>query len=68
MKLRFQAFVNGPKSFPLDANGVFQLASTNVATTYKEMKTLLSTGKVRALSVSNFNNNRVEDLLAKRRC
>lgn len=59
------AFKSGPKFFPLDANGVFQLTTTDAATTYKAMEKLLSTGKVRAVGVSNFNINRLEDLLAK---
>uniref|UniRef100_A0A093Y800 D-xylose reductase [NAD(P)H] n=1 Tax=Talaromyces marneffei PM1 TaxID=1077442 RepID=A0A093Y800_TALMA len=59
------AFKSGSKFFPLDANGVFQLTSTDVATTYNAMEKLLLTGKVRAIGVSNFNINRLEDLLSK---
>jgi diketogulonate reductase-like aldo/keto reductase len=33
--------------------------------TYKAMEKLLSTGKVRAIGVSNFTINRLEDLLSK---
>ncbi|EED23702.1 aldehyde reductase I (ARI), putative [Talaromyces stipitatus ATCC 10500] len=59
------AFKSGDKFFPLDKDGIFQLTNTDVGTTYKAMEKLLSTGKVRAIGVSNFNINRLEDLLSK---
>jgi diketogulonate reductase-like aldo/keto reductase len=61
-----RAFKAGPKFFPLDPNtGVFQLDEINPAATYRAMERLLSTGKVRAIGVSNFNKRRLQDLLSK---
>jgi diketogulonate reductase-like aldo/keto reductase len=59
------AFKRGDKLFPLDDEGVFQLADIDPAETYKAMEKLLDTGKVRAIGVSNFNVRRLEDLLSK---
>ncbi|KAL4974845.1 NADP-dependent oxidoreductase domain-containing protein [Aspergillus desertorum] len=59
------AFKSSDKWFPLDHNGVFQLADIDYVTTYKAMEKLLGTGKVRAIGVSNFNVRRLEDLLSK---
>ncbi|KAH8712028.1 GCY protein [Phaeosphaeriaceae sp. PMI808] len=58
---------NGKSSkwFPLRENGVFDLVNIDPATTYKAMEKLLSTGKVRAIGVSNFTINRLTDLLSK---
>jgi diketogulonate reductase-like aldo/keto reductase len=46
-------------------DGVFDLADIDPVTTYKAMEKLLSTGKVRAIGVSNFTINRLKDLLSK---
>ncbi|KAJ5480036.1 hypothetical protein N7530_005545 [Penicillium desertorum] len=59
------AFRGGDKWFPLDENGVFELADTDYITTYKAMEKLLATGKVKAIGVSNFNIRRLEELLSK---
>lgn len=59
------AFASGNKMFPLDERGVFKLEDTDPATTYKAMEKLLSSGKVKAIGVSNFNIRRLEDLLSK---
>ncbi|RAH74951.1 alcohol dehydrogenase [Aspergillus aculeatinus CBS 121060] len=59
------AFKPSPKWFPLDQNGVFELAPTDPVTTYKAMEKLLATGKVRAIGVSNFTTARLDDLLGK---
>lgn len=53
------------KWFPLRPNGLFDLTPIDPATTYKAMEALLSTGKVRAIGVSNFTANRLADLLSK---
>jgi diketogulonate reductase-like aldo/keto reductase len=53
------------KWFPLRKDGVFDLANIDPATTYKAMEKLLLTGKVRAIGVSNFTINRLNDLLSK---
>ncbi|EUC28825.1 hypothetical protein COCCADRAFT_40703 [Bipolaris zeicola 26-R-13] len=53
------------KWFPLRDDGVFDLVDIDPATTYKAMENLLSTGKVRAIGVSNFTINRLKDLLSK---
>jgi diketogulonate reductase-like aldo/keto reductase len=49
----------------LRPNGVFDLANIDPAETYKAMEKLLSTGKVRAIGVSNFTINKLDDLLSK---
>ncbi|KAL4948870.1 NADP-dependent oxidoreductase domain-containing protein [Aspergillus filifer] len=59
------AFKPSDKWFPLDDNGVFQLADIDYVTTYKAMEKLLATGKVRAIGVSNFNIRRLEELLGQ---
>ncbi|KAK5166577.1 uncharacterized protein LTR77_008120 [Saxophila tyrrhenica] len=59
------AFAAGDKWFPLNDDGVFKLEEIDPAVTYKAMEKLLSTGKVKAIGVSNFNIRRLEDLLGK---
>ncbi|GAB7334760.1 hypothetical protein MBLNU13_g06687t1 [Cladosporium sp. NU13] len=59
------AFAAGDKFFPLDSDGVFRLEDIDSAVTYKAMEKLLSTGKVKAIGVSNFNIRKLEDLLSK---
>ncbi|CAI6336209.1 unnamed protein product [Periconia digitata] len=60
------AFNGAPqKWFPLRQNGLFDLVSIDPAETYKAMEKLLSTGKVRAIGVSNFTANRLTNLLSK---
>jgi L-glyceraldehyde reductase len=44
---------------------VFDLIDIDPADTYKAMEKLVSTGKVRAIGVSNFTINRLDDLLSK---
>lgn len=44
---------------------MFELADVDYITTYKAMEKLLSTGKVRAIGVSNFNVRRLEELLSQ---
>jgi diketogulonate reductase-like aldo/keto reductase len=53
------------KWFPLRESGVFDLADIDPATTYKAMEKLMSTGKVRAIGVSNFTIGALEKLLSK---
>ncbi|KAH7311245.1 NADP-dependent oxidoreductase domain-containing protein [Stachybotrys elegans] len=59
------AFKSGDDWFPIDSNGVFELAEIDPAVTYAAMERLLETGKVRAIGVSNFTKDRLEDLLSK---
>jgi diketogulonate reductase-like aldo/keto reductase len=63
--LDHSAFAAGEKFFPLDGDGVFRLEGIDPADTYKAMEKLLSTGKAKAIGVSNFNIRRLEDLLSK---
>ncbi|RDW66653.1 alcohol dehydrogenase-1 [Coleophoma crateriformis] len=58
------AFKPGPKFFPLDSDGVFQLDDVDPAVTWKAMEALVKTGKAKAVGVSNFNVRRLEALLA----
>ncbi|TPX18402.1 uncharacterized protein E0L32_011696 [Thyridium curvatum] len=59
------AFKPSDKWFPIDQDGVFELADIDPAETYAAMEKLLSTGKVRAIGVCNFNIRRLQDLLSK---
>ncbi|RFU77422.1 gcy [Trichoderma arundinaceum] len=59
------AFKPGDDWFPLDDTGVFQLSKIDPVATYLAMEALLQTGKVRAIGVSNFTINRLQDLIAK---
>ncbi|KAI1337039.1 NADP-dependent oxidoreductase domain-containing protein [Xylariaceae sp. FL0016] len=59
------AFKPSDKWFPIDSNGVFELADIDPAETYAAMEKLLDTGKVKAIGVCNFNVNRLQDLLGK---
>lgn len=63
----FPSAFNGQtgKWFPLRPSGVFDLADIDPVTTYKAMEKLLSTGKVRAIGVSNFTASRLKDLLSQ---
>lgn len=63
--MKCSAFKGGDKWFPLDKDGVFELADVDYITTYKAMEKLLATGKVRAIGVSNFNIRRLEELLGQ---
>lgn len=53
------------KWFPLDENGVFELAGIDLTETYAAMEKLLATGKVRAIGVCNMTKRGLEDLLSK---
>ncbi|KAL1297514.1 hypothetical protein AAFC00_005031 [Neodothiora populina] len=59
------ALAAGDKWFPIDEDGLFKLEDIDPAETYKAMEKLLTTGKVKAIGVSNFNIRRLEDLLSK---
>ncbi|VUC31393.1 unnamed protein product [Clonostachys rosea] len=59
------AFKSGDDWFPIDSEGVFELADIDPATTYAAMEKLLKTGKVKAIGVSNFNKNRLDNLISK---
>uniref|UniRef100_L2FI86 Aldehyde reductase i n=1 Tax=Colletotrichum fructicola (strain Nara gc5) TaxID=1213859 RepID=L2FI86_COLFN len=59
------AFKPSDKWFPIDSNGVFELADIDPAETWAAMEKLVEKGKVRAIGVSNFTKQRIEDLLTK---
>ncbi|KAI5364019.1 putative aldo/keto reductase, aldo-keto reductase, NADP-dependent oxidoreductase [Septoria linicola] len=64
------AFKSGDKFFPLNDEGIFSIdeeyqQDDKLAETYNAMVKLLSTGKVKAVGVSNFNKRRLEHLLTK---
>ncbi|KAK9453363.1 NADP-dependent oxidoreductase domain-containing protein [Dipodascopsis uninucleata] len=59
------AFKRGNNNFPVDENGVFQLADISYVETYKGLEKLLKTGKVRSIGVSNFNVRRLKEILDK---
>ncbi|CCF42278.1 GCY [Colletotrichum higginsianum] len=59
------AFKPSDKWFPIDSQGVFELADIDPAETWAAMEKLVAKGKVRAIGVSNFTKQRLEALLAK---
>ena len=59
------AFASGDRWFPLDERGRFKLSDIDYCDTYAEMEKLLDTGKVKAIGVSNFTVNKLENLLSK---
>lgn len=61
----YSAFKPSNKWFPLKESGVFDLADIDPAVTYSQMEKMLETGKVRAIGVSNFTINRLNDLMSK---
>lgn len=60
-----RAFKSGDNWFPIDKEGVFELADIDPAVTYVAMEKLLQTGKVKAIGVSNFTIGKLESLLSK---
>lgn len=58
-----RAFKNTGKWFPLEESGVFALADIDPAVTWAAMEKLVSSGKVRAIGVSNFTIKRLQNLL-----
>lgn len=59
------AFKAGDNLFPIDSDGVFELADIDPAETYAAMERLVDTGKVRAIGVSNFTVARIQNLMSK---
>ncbi|KAA8895801.1 aldo-keto reductase [Sphaerosporella brunnea] len=57
-------FASGPSQFPRTAAGRIELAEVPIGETWAAMEALLATGKVRAIGVSNFNERRLDELLA----
>ncbi|TKW59131.1 Alcohol dehydrogenase [NADP(+)] [Colletotrichum tanaceti] len=58
------AFKPSDKWFPIDSQGVFELADIDPAETWAAMEKLVAKGKARAIGVSNFTKQRLEALLA----
>ncbi|KAG9255756.1 NADP-dependent oxidoreductase domain-containing protein [Emericellopsis atlantica] len=60
------AFRAGDKWFPLEeGSGIFALEDIDPAVAYGAMEKLLDSGKVKAIGVSNFTANKLDDLLRK---
>ncbi|KAF7537481.1 hypothetical protein G7054_g3678 [Neopestalotiopsis clavispora] len=59
------AFKPSDKWFPIDKDGVFELADIDYVDTYAAMEKLLATGKTKAIGVCNFTVNKLQDLLSK---
>ncbi|KAK4096412.1 alcohol dehydrogenase [Parathielavia hyrcaniae] len=59
------AFRAGDKWFPLREDGEFDVVQMDPAETYRAMEKLLDTRKVKAIGVSNFTWQRLEDLMRK---
>lgn len=57
-------FASGDKWFPLDDAGVFKAEHSNIPEVWGFMEKLLTTGKTKAIGVSNFNIRRLKELLA----
>ncbi|KAL4993517.1 NADP-dependent oxidoreductase domain-containing protein [Aspergillus recurvatus] len=58
------AFKRGTEKFPKTEDGKPAVADTDYLDTYKAMEKLLSTGKVKAIGVSNFSKADMERVLA----
>ncbi|KAG0233945.1 hypothetical protein BGW42_007020 [Actinomortierella wolfii] len=57
------SFKAGDVAFPTGENGLPILENVDIADTWKAMEGLLSTGKVKAIGVSNFSKKNLEKLL-----
>ena len=57
------AFAAGEKWFPLTEEGVFRLSGVHFGETWKAMEKLVKTGKTKAIGVSNFNVQKLKQLL-----
>jgi alcohol dehydrogenase (NADP+) len=53
-------FERGTERFPRDADGKMILGQTTYVDTWKAMEKLLSTGKVKAIGVSNFSKGEIQ--------
>ncbi|CAK7211684.1 hypothetical protein SCUCBS95973_001198 [Sporothrix curviconia] len=56
-------FQRGAEPFPRDANGRMILGTTTFVDTWRAMSSLLQTGKVRAIGVSNFSQGEIQTLI-----
>jgi alcohol dehydrogenase (NADP+) len=56
-------FARGTERFPRDADSKMILGQTTYVDTWKAMEKLLSTGKVKAIGVSNFSKGEIQTLL-----
>jgi L-glyceraldehyde reductase len=56
-------FASGADQFPKTSEGKIDLADIPISETWGALEALLSTGKVKAIGVSNFNERRLEELL-----
>jgi len=59
------AFASGPRLFPLDDEGNFQIANIDYVDTWKAMTKLLESGKAKAIGVSNMTIPHLQRLLAQ---
>lgn len=57
-------FASGDRWFPLDSQGVFKASHTDVKRIWGFMERLLASGKTKAIGVSNFNVDRLKEVLA----
>lgn len=58
-------FARGEDRFPRDANGKMIAGKTTFVDTWKAMEKLTSTGKVKAIGISNFSKGEIQQLLDK---
>jgi len=56
-------FKSGDDQFPRDAEGKIIKGDIPISDTWVAMEKLLSTGKVKSIGISNFNQRRIEELL-----
>ncbi|PQE27101.1 aldehyde reductase protein [Rutstroemia sp. NJR-2017a WRK4] len=57
------SFARGPERFPRDSEGRMIRGETTYTDTWKAMEKLVTTGKVKAIGVSNFSKGEIETLL-----
>ncbi|CAK7212905.1 hypothetical protein SBRCBS47491_001622 [Sporothrix bragantina] len=58
-------FQRGDEPFPRDANGRMILGKTTFVDTWRAMSSLVKSGKVKALGVSNFSQGEIQTLIDK---
>ncbi|KAL2870463.1 NADP-dependent oxidoreductase domain-containing protein [Aspergillus lucknowensis] len=57
-------FARGENRFPKDEDGLMKMGETTYVDTWRTMQKIMTKGKIKAIGVSNFNKEEVENLIA----